>query len=295
VVVGQAIVAAVAPRDRMGEAMGKLQTSMTLGFLVGPVVGQEFAKLIGPRPTFLLQAVFAVVGAAIVWLAVKERFERCPDPEPVSFVKGITRDLRPLVGHRQLQMLWVMVFVIFFGFSSMWPIIVYFVQHLGVPMPDVPRYAALIMVATGSLMTAMAPIFGFLGDKIGHRRVLIGTTGACGAVLILHYLITTYAQFFVMRMLATAPGAGIHPSTSALLARTMPRARYGGAYGVLASARALAGSVGPIVGGTLAAFVGIRWVVGWTGALTILASVWAAAVVREPAADEQHRPDQGCR
>ena len=56
----------------------------------------------------------------------------------------------------------------------------------------------------------------------------------------------------------------------------MPPERYGGAYGVLASSRALAGAIGPIVGGMLAAFVGIRYVFIWTGILTLLASAWAA-------------------
>ena len=46
-------------------------------------------------------------------------------------------DLRPLVGNRQLQALWVTSFVVFFGFSSMWPIMTYFVQHLGVPLEKV--------------------------------------------------------------------------------------------------------------------------------------------------------------
>jgi len=290
VVVGQAIVAAVAPRERMGEAMGTLQTSMTVGFLIGPVVGQACAGLIGPRPTFLIQASFAFIGAMVVLLAVQERFERPERLEPVRLVRGITRDLRPLVGNRQLQVLWVMSFVVFFGFSSMWPIMTYYVQHLGIPLRRVAAYSAYVMFVTGCLMTVMVPWWGRLGDRIGHRRVLIGTTGACGLVLIPHSLVRTYAEFFALRMLATAPGAGIHPSTSALLARSMPRARYGGAYGVLASARALAGSVGPIIGGSLAAFVGIRWVFVWTGIVTIMASVWATTAVKElPAGSEGGR------
>ena len=280
VVVGQAIVASVAPRERMGEAMGTLQTSMTVGFLIGPVVGQACAGLIGPRPTFLIQAVFAVIGATLVWLAVEERFERPEQTEHVSFARAVTRDLRPLVGNRQLQALWVMSFVVFFGFSAMWPIMTYFVQYIGIPIDKVAAYSAYVMFVTGSLMTVMAPVWGKLGDRIGHRRILIGTTAACGLVLIPHALIRTYAQFFALRVVATAPGAGIQPTTAALVAGTMPRSQYGGAYGVLASARALAGSVGPIVGGMIGRYWDIRWVFVWVGMVTLVASVWAAFAVR---------------
>jgi len=286
VTVGQAIIASVAPRERMGQAMGTLQTSMTVGFLIGPVVGQACAGLIGPRPTFLIQAVFAVIGAALVWLSVEERFERPESLEPVSLVKGITRDLRPLVGNRQLQALWVMSFVIFFGFSAMWPIMTYFVQYLGIPLDRVAAYSAYVMFVTGSLQTAVAPLFGLIGDRVGHKRVMVGSTAACGVCLIPHYFVQTYAQFFALRVAATAPGAGIHPSTSALVARTMPRARYGGAYGVLASSRALAGSVGPIIGGAMARYLDIRLVFVWTGVLTLIAAVWAAKTVREPPGSE---------
>ncbi len=281
VVAGQAIVASKVPRERMGEAMGTLQTSMTVGFLVGPVAGQACASLIGPRNTFLVQALFAFIGAMAVWLMVDERFEPPARTEPVSVVAALTRDLRPLMGHRQLQALWVMVFVIIFGFSSMWPIITYFVQYIGIPMDRVAAYAAYIMLVTGSLQTIAAPFFGRLGDRIGQKVVLVATSAACGLFLLPHYFVKTYPQFFVLRVLATAPGAGINPTTAALVTRTMPPERYGGAYGVLASARALAGSVGPLIGGGLAAFVGIRWVFVWTGALTLAASLWAMGAVKE--------------
>ncbi len=281
VIAGQAIVASVAPRERLGQAMGTLQTSMSVGFLIGPVVGQACAGAIGFRPTFLLQALFAVIGAALVWLAVEERFERPEALEPVSLAKAVTRDLAPLAGNRQLQALWVMVFVVFFGFTAMMPIMVYFVQYLGVPLDKVPAYAAYIMLATGSLQTLAAPLFGRLGDRVGHKRVMVGAVSACAVFIFPHYLVRSYAQFFGMRILAMGSGAAIHPSTAALVAKAMPRERYGGAYGVLASARSLAGSVGPVIGGSLAAFVGIRWVFIWTGLLTLTASVWARWAVRE--------------
>jgi len=282
VIVGQAIVASAAPRERMGEAMGVLQTSMAAGFLIGPVAGQACAGLIGARPTFLIQGLFAFIGAVAVWLAVKERFEKPQQLGAFSLRGVITRDLRPLVGNRQLQALWVTVFVVFFGFSTMWPILTYFVQFIGIPISRVPAYAAYVMLVTGSLQTVLAPAFGRLGDRVGHKGILVVTTTICGIFLIPHYFARSYAQFFALRVLAMAPGAAINPTTSALLATAMPRRQYGGAYGVLASARALAASIGPLLGGSLAAFVGIRWVFVWTGSLTVIAAIWASHAIQEP-------------
>ncbi len=275
VVVGQALVASATPRERMGEAMGKLTTSMTAGFLFGPVVGQFLAGLIGPRPTFLIQASFALIGAITVWLFVQERFVKPERTERVGLGAAITRDLRPLAGNRQLQALWVMAFVIFFGWSTMWPIMTLFVQAIGVPLNKVAAYAAYMMLGGGLMQTVTAPIYGKLGDRIGHKRVLVAATGVCGVFLGLHAFVLSYAQFFLLRLCAMSLGAAVNPTTSTLVAHSLPRSRYGSAYGVLASARSLAGSIGPLIGGFIAAFVHIRWVFAWTGVLTLVASLWA--------------------
>jgi DHA1 family multidrug resistance protein-like MFS transporter len=281
VVVGQALVASATPRERMGEAMGKLTTSMTVGFLIGPVVGQLLAGWIGARPTFLIQALFAFIGAITVWRFVQERFVKSEPPEPVSFGSAITRDLRPLVGNRQLQALWVMAFVVFFGWSSMWPIMTLFVQTIGVPLERVAAYASYMMLCGGLAQTLTSPWYGKLGDRVGHKRVLVTASGVCGVFIGLHVFVATYAQFFLLRLCAMSMGAAVNPSTSTLVAHSLPRTRYGGAYGVLASARALAGSVGPLIGGFIAAFAHIRWVFAWTGFLTVLASLWAWWAIRD--------------
>jgi len=275
VVVGQALVASTTPRERMGDAMGKLTTSMTFGFLIGPFVGQRLAAWIGPRPTFLIQALFALIGAITVWLFVQERFVKPEPTEPVGLGAAITRDLRPLAGNRQLQALWVMAFVIFFGWSTMWPIMTLFVQTIGVPLKDVAEYAAYMMLGGGLMQTLCAPTYGKLGDRIGHKRVLVVASCVCGVFIGLHAFVHSYAQFFLLRLCAMALGAAVNPTTSTLVAHSMPRSRYGGAYGVLASARALAGSIGPLIGGFIAAFAHIRWVFAWTGVLTLAASLWA--------------------
>jgi MFS family permease len=49
----------------------------------------------------------------------------------------------------------------------------------------------------------------------------------------------------------------------------------------------LAGSIGPLIGGFVAAFAHIRWVFAWTGVLTLLASGWAWWAIRETTRAEE--------
>ena len=287
VVVGQALVASQTPRHKMGEVMGKLATAMTMGFLIGPVVGQALAGWIGPRPTFLVQALFALIGAVTVWLFVEERFTPQEGVEPVGLVRAVTRDLQPLVGNRQLQALWGMVFTVFLGWSAMWPVMTYFVLAVGVTVRHAAAYASYIMVVSGSLQTLLAPMYGKAGDRGGHKRVLVAGTAGSGFFIALHYFVHSYAQFFGMRILAMGAGAAVNPATSTLVAHAMPRSRYGGAYGVLASARSLAGAVGPLIGGCIAAFIDIRWVFVWTGVITLLSAAWAYRAIQDPPRGEE--------
>jgi MFS transporter, DHA1 family, multidrug resistance protein len=281
VVTGQAILACTAPKHRLGEIMGKLATAMTVGFLIGPVIGQKCAALIGPRHTFLLQALFALIGAIVLWLFVDERFEKPERPQHASIREAFLRDLQPMFGNRQLLMLVLTTFVVFFGWSSMWPIMAYYIQSLGIPLANVAAYTSYVMLVVGVVQTASVPFLGKLGDRIGQKRVLVWSTFGSGFFILPHAFVQSYTQFFGLRMAATAIGGGVGPTSSALAAQALPEEHHGKTYGLLAAARSLAAVFGPLVGSHLAAAGHIRGVFVWTGVITMSAALWAHFAVRE--------------
>ncbi len=234
VVTGQAIFASVAPRERLGEIMGKLQTAMTVGFLIGPVVGQACAAAIGPRHTFLLQALFALTGAIILWLFVEERFEKPERSPQQNLVEALLRDIRPVFENRQLGVLFLTTLVVFFGWSSMWPIMAYYVQTLGVPLTRVAAYTAYVMLVVGIVQTISVPWLGRLGDRVGQKRVLVLSTLGSALFILPHAIVQSYAQFFCLRSAATALGGGVSPTSSALAA---PRVAAGAPWEGLRRAR----------------------------------------------------------
>jgi len=61
-----AMAAESAPRDRMPNAIGAVQTAQRIGPGVGPVIGGLFAQLFGLRNAFLATAVFYAVALIIV-------------------------------------------------------------------------------------------------------------------------------------------------------------------------------------------------------------------------------------
>src|SRR4030095_15097612 len=61
-----------APRDRMAQAIGIVQTGHRLGPAVGPVIGGLLAPIVGLRNAFLFAALFYVAALVAIVLFYKE-------------------------------------------------------------------------------------------------------------------------------------------------------------------------------------------------------------------------------
>src|SRR5437879_2280824 len=66
VAASNALVTASIPPDRMGAALGVLQTSLTAGGIIGPLIGGALADLVGYRNVFLITGVACYAAAVIV-------------------------------------------------------------------------------------------------------------------------------------------------------------------------------------------------------------------------------------
>ena len=67
-----AMAAESAPRDRMPQAIGLVQTAQRLGPAVGPVIGGALAGLVGLRRAFLVTAAFYALGLVVVHIMYQE-------------------------------------------------------------------------------------------------------------------------------------------------------------------------------------------------------------------------------
>ena len=65
---------------------------------------------------------------------------------------------------------------------------------------------------------------------------------------------------------------GLLPTANALVGRLVPRSERGTIYGITASAMFLGNSLGPLIGGVIAAAFGLRWVFLVTGAVLLAQS-----------------------
>ncbi|HYM95816.1 MAG TPA: MFS transporter [Candidatus Sulfotelmatobacter sp.] len=183
---------------------------------------------------------------------------------------------------RNLAALWFAEFMAIFGFSFAFPFLSIFISHdLGVPAGrQLDLWTAAAASASGLAMGIASPIWGVLGDRYGRKPMLLRSMIGGALTVGLIYFARNPTDLLILRFLQGATSGTVAAAT-ALVAAETPRSRVGWALGVVTSAVALGGAIGPVVGGLAGAVFGLRLVFLGGGVLLLLALIPVIVIVRE--------------
>jgi len=270
-----ALVASTAPKERMGYALGMIQTAVFVGASIGPFLGGVLADLIGYRLTFMCSALLFAIGALIVLFFVHEVFtpvERGPERGVAAIKASRAWLLTPTL----LSMTAVLVLMRFIQMGGR-PILPLYIEELG--GYSEARAASLAGLAFGlmGLTSAVSSmVLGRRGDRVGHQRILI----VCLIASVIAYFpmaaVMSAWQIIVLQGLFGFAIGGLLPSTNAIIAASTPPERRGAVFGFTASAGSMGAFMGPLIGSVLAATMGFRYAFAFL-ALTLL--VTAAGIL----------------
>lgn len=249
-----ALVSSSIPRDRLGTAMGVLQSSLTAGGIIGPLIGGALADEIGFRWVFVITGLMCWAGTAVVVAATKEA-ARGPVREGGP---GVRDNLAYFLGSPALRTVGLLLCTSNLAVMAVEPIFPVFVQTLGVPAPRVATVAGVLFSVTGFASMAGAAMWGRVSDRLGEGRVLAMVLwGACVTYAAQAAVRGPVALFLLRAALGLAVG-GLMPPLYAIVARRAPAERLGGIMGLTSSAIMIGNLLGPIAGGMFAAAAGIR-------------------------------------
>jgi MFS transporter, DHA1 family, multidrug resistance protein len=178
--------------------------------------------------------------------------------------------------------LWFAEFMAIFGFSFAFPFLSIFISHdLGVQQGrDLDLWTAATASVSGLAMAIASPIWGVLGDRFGRKPMLIRSMVGGALTVGLIYFAQSPTELLVLRFLQGATSGTVAAAT-ALVAAETPRNRVGWALGVVTSAVALGGAIGPVIGGFAGAIFGLRLVFLGGGILLLLSMIPVLLIVRE--------------
>jgi len=152
----------------------------------------------------------------------------------------------------------MMVFTVFTGFAFVLPFLPLYVRELGVEEPEAAALWAGVLIGVSPLLAGfLAPVWGRLADRYGHKGIAVKALVAYVVLLALCAAVTRVEQLLALRVGLGIFG-GLGPLGLAMAASQARREDTGRAVGLVQAAQILSAAIGPLAGGLLADTIGMR-------------------------------------
>jgi len=266
---GNALVSDGIPPDRLGVAMGILQTSLTAGGIIGPLIGGALADHLGYRPVFVINGLMCWVAVAVVLRGAREAPRRTRERAG----PGVRANLARFLGSPALRTAGLLLGVSQMAVMSVEPIFPVFVRTLGVPDDRLATTAGVLFSVTGIASILGAPFWGRAADRVGEPWVLVLVQWGAALAYAAQAAVQSTLQLLVFRVALGFFVGGLLPPLYAVIARMTPPDQLGGIMGLTSSAIMLGSLVGPLLGGLLAATIGIRLIFLMSAVLLVLSAL----------------------
>ncbi|UOF89471.1 MFS transporter [Fodinisporobacter ferrooxydans] len=182
---------------------------------------------------------------------------------------------------RNLVILWFGNFFVLAGMNLIIPFLPLYIQELGVKdIHHVELWAGVIFAGAPLLSATFSPLWGKLSDRYGRKIMLIRSGIGMGIVMILMGFAKSPLQLLLLRLMMGTI-SGFIPTSTALQATETPKEHAGRALGILQTGNVTGSLIGPLLGGVLAEWIGIRNVFYLTGTALLLAAIIVILGVHE--------------
>jgi MFS transporter, DHA1 family, multidrug resistance protein len=249
-----ALVSTNTPRNKIGYALGVLQSSSAAGVVIGPFVGGLLADLIGYREIFFVTAALCALGGIAVVYGVMEVATTSTESQKFS----VLDNFRLMYTHRQLRLVGFALIVGQMSILMIEPIFAVFIESFRTDTRFIATLAGGIFSISGVFMVISAPWWGKRNDRKGFKQGLVLGMGINGLAYIGHMLVTNLVQLSFLRAALGFSRGGVLPALYSLTNLHAPTERRGGMIAIASSMTILGNMLGPVIGGFVAAHFGIR-------------------------------------
>ena len=242
-----------APREKMAQAIGMVQTGHRLGPAIGPVIGGLLAPLVGLRNSFLVAAAFYVAALLLVLFFYKEPLNR----RAAEKARGgweVFGQLMRLPG-------FLLALFVIFGLQtvdrSFGPVLPLFVEQVGVGSTRIPIVAG-VLFSLGAISAAVGSQLGpRLLKRYSAKTVIVTGTLTAGLALTAIVVSSSLVVLGVAIVIAgTAMGAGT-TTIYAVAGGLLPADAHATGFGIMTTASLLGLAVSPVAAGLIGA-AGLR-------------------------------------
>ncbi len=279
------------PRTEIGYGLGIIHSGLTVGTVIGPLIGGLVAYWVGMRNSFYVAGGALVFLSFLYWFVLDEpptAEEKAlrdgePLPQPVPFKEntgerktGIVTDMAFVLGNRRLLAIFFLIFCSNLVNNILQPMIALHIGSLLGSRENVSLISGFVFGLGGLSGALVVANWGKFGQRKGFLRTLAYAFCGAGIFTVAQYFARDVYTFGALQFFFGLFFIGANPTTGALLARTAPADFQGRAFGLSSTFYQLGGVVGPVLAGFIAAAIGVAPLFIITGGilLALAAIVW---------------------
>ncbi len=272
-----ALMASCTPKERTAQALGTLQSALVTGMILGPLLGGLLAHFIGYRPIFFWTGGFCLAAAGVVVRFVKEDFVRQEKEKKAS----LAQQFRHVFHSPELRLMLFLIILVQFSIMLVSPFLSLYVEYLKVPPEYIGLMTGVVFGITGVTNASTAPLWGKRADRVGHRKILRLSLIGIALFTLPQAAVTNVYQLLILRAGLGVFASGIIPTINTIIQRSTAERDRGGIYGIFQSGLLVGNMAGPLMGGFLAASLGLRPIFLITAAIFGVALLWERSEGRE--------------
>lgn len=243
-----ALIATQTPKEKAGQAMGTMASSVTAGTLLGPLVGGFLASIFSYRITFFITGILLFTTFIMSFLWVKEDNFVAKNTAKLDKTKDVIKQFNsPIL----IFGLLITTMIIQAANNSINPIVSLFVKQLFHNHGNVVLISGIIAALPGIATFAVASKFGALGDKIGTHKIIIAGFIAASLFFFATAFVQNTIELGILRFLVGFSDACLFPQVQTMLTKNSPAAITGRVFSWNQSAMYLGNIIGPLIGTTV--------------------------------------------
>ncbi|CEP66771.1 Tetracycline resistance protein, TetA/multidrug resistance protein MdtG [Moorella glycerini] len=274
------LAASTTPENRLGFALGWLQTGQVLGLVLGPLIGGVLADIFPFRVVFMLAGLLAITGTILAATLVHEDFHppvraAAKNTEKSSLIGLLSWPLT-------IYSLFVVIFLSQFATRGVEPLMPLYVRELSAGSSNFNTLVGLVVAVTGLAQVIAVTILGRQAPYWGYKRCLLACLAGSALFYFPQALVGQVFPLISLRFFQGLFLGGLLPMANSLIGLFTPPEKRGRVYGLTQSAFFLGNFSGPLAGGFWAALFGLRSVFYAASILLFLNFIWVWREVREP-------------
>ena len=269
-----AIMTIYAPPKKLGICLGIMQGALTAGGIIGPLFGGILAEAFGMRMSFFLASGALFLNFIVLVFFIKEPdLSRVPARQAQPDEEDIPAETRslwkvPIIFHMLVCSALVQVVILIVQ-----PILTTYISHLAGELDNLVFISGLIFSLGGFSSAITAPLWGRFGQHHGLVKALRLSLVLAGIFFFVQAIPDTLYAFAASQFAIGLFFSGIYPSINAILAEKTSASIKGRVFGLMFSAQQVGAMGGPILGGVIATFLGMKYVFLAAGALLLFISI----------------------